>query len=196
MKIALIDNGHGYNTPGKCSPDKSVLEYAYVRKITKGIYDRLTAEGYKCILIVPETYDVSLTERARRVNQYCKQYGTSNCFLISVHLNAAGGDGKWKNARNWSGWVYKGASKNSLKLANILHDCAKAEGLGIRNPMPNQKYWKANFAILRRTNCPAVLTENLFQDNKEDVKILLSPEGEQKIINLHVNAIKKYIAET
>ena len=89
-----------------------------------------------------------------------------------------------------------GASKNSLKLANILHDCAKAEGLGIRNPMPNQKYWKANFAILRRTNCPAVLTENLFQDNKEDVKILLSPEGEQKIINLHVNAIKKYIAET
>ena len=94
MKIVLIDNGHGYNTPGKCSPDKSVLEYAYVRKITKGIYDRLTAEGYKCILIVPETYDVSLTERARRVNQYCKQYGTSNCFLISVHLNAAGGDVK------------------------------------------------------------------------------------------------------
>ena len=43
MIVALIDNGHGYNTPGKCSPDKSVLEYAYVREITKRIYDKLTA---------------------------------------------------------------------------------------------------------------------------------------------------------
>ena len=27
--IALIDNGHGANTPGKCSPDKQIREYSY-----------------------------------------------------------------------------------------------------------------------------------------------------------------------
>ena len=37
--------------------------------------------------------------------------------------------------------------------------------------------------LMRRNclNCPAVLTENMFQDNKEDVKFLLSDEGKEKI---------------
>jgi len=32
MKI-LIDNGHGSNTPGKCSPDGRLREYSYTREI-------------------------------------------------------------------------------------------------------------------------------------------------------------------
>jgi N-acetylmuramoyl-L-alanine amidase len=43
------------------------------------------------------------------------------------------------------------------------------------------------------TNCPAVLTENLFMDNKEDVKLLLSEEGKNKIVNLHVKGILTYL---
>lgn len=31
--IILIDNGHGANTPGKCSPDKQIREYSYAREI-------------------------------------------------------------------------------------------------------------------------------------------------------------------
>ena len=31
--IIIIDNGHGINTPGKCSPDKSLLEWKYTREI-------------------------------------------------------------------------------------------------------------------------------------------------------------------
>ena len=46
-----------------------------------------------------------------------------------------------------------------------------------------------------RHNCPAVLTENLFQDNREDVAILQSEEGRQRIVELHVEAIKNYINE-
>ena len=47
--------------------------------------------------------------------------------------------------------------------------------------------------ILKHTVCPAVLTENLFQDNKEDVDYLLSEKGKQTIVNLHVDGIIKYI---
>jgi N-acetylmuramoyl-L-alanine amidase len=43
--------------------------------------------------------------------------------------------------------------------------------------------------VLRNTWCPAVLTENLFQDNKEDVDFLLSDEGRQAIVDLHVRTI-------
>ena len=42
---------------------------------------------------------------------------------------------------------------------------------------------------------PSVLTENLFMDNKEDVKFLLSEEGKKQIIDLHVQGIKKYIEQ-
>ena len=38
MKI-LIDNGHGENTPGKCSPDGRLKEWAYTREIA----DRVVA---------------------------------------------------------------------------------------------------------------------------------------------------------
>ena len=47
--------------------------------------------------------------------------------------------------------------------------------------------------ILKHTICPAVLTENLFQDNREDVDILLSPEGKKAITDLHVKGIMRFI---
>ena len=33
----LIDNGHGNDTPGKCSPDKRILEYKYNREIAQEV---------------------------------------------------------------------------------------------------------------------------------------------------------------
>ena len=47
--------------------------------------------------------------------------------------------------------------------------------------------------ILKHTLCPAVLTENLFQDNKEDVEFLLSDEGKQTIVDIHVEGIEKLV---
>jgi N-acetylmuramoyl-L-alanine amidase len=48
-----------------------------------------------------------------------KKYKTAgyDCVFISIHINAAGGDGKWHNATGWSGWVAKKSSSNSKKLA-------------------------------------------------------------------------------
>ena len=40
---------------------------------------------------------------------------------------------------------------------------------------------------------PAVLTENLFMDNIEDCKTLLSDEGKKKCRDIHVKGIKKYM---
>ena len=38
-----------------------------------------------------------------------------------------------------------------------------------------------------------MLTENLFQDNKEDVDLLLSGEGKERVTSVHVNAIVEFI---
>ena len=53
--------------------------------------------------------------------------------------------------------------------------------------------WEENFYILKHTLCPAVLTENFFQDNKEDVSYLLSLEGRNAIVKIHVEGIMNYI---
>lgn len=191
MKI-LLDNGHGYDTKGKRSPDGRLREYAWAREIAKRIESELRKRGLDVQRIVTEERDISLTERVRRVNNICKQVGAGNVCLVSVHVNAAGSGG-WRTARGWSGWVFTRSSANSKRLAQLLYAEAERRGLQGNRSVPKEKYWTANFYILRYTNCPAVLTENLFQDNKEDVDYLLSEEGKQAITDLHVQAILKYI---
>lgn len=52
---------------------------------------------------------------------------------------------------------------------------------------------EVDFYILRHTSSPAVLTENLFMDNPADCAFLLSPEGQQSLVNLHVDGICAYL---
>ena len=78
-------------------------------------------------------------------------------------------------------------------LADCLFDSAKVHGLKMRQPMPTQKYWPQSLYVLNNTKCPAILTENLFQDNADDVSFLLSDEGKHVIERLHVEGIINYI---
>ena len=43
--IICLDNGHGVNTPGKCSPDKRLKEYQYAREIVKRLESKLKENG-------------------------------------------------------------------------------------------------------------------------------------------------------
>lgn len=193
MKI-LIDNGHGRNTPGKCSPDGRLHEYAYARLIAQRVVSALRTKGYDAQRIVTEEDDVSLRERCRRVNEICKKVGSKNVLLVSIHNNAAGADGKWKQAQGWSAHVSLNSSITSKTFARSLIKAAEAEGLKIRKYSNTQPFWPQNLAICRETNCPAVLTENLFQDNEEDVAYLLSEEGKRTITNIHVNGIIDFMS--
>lgn len=192
MRI-LLDNGHGENTRGKHSPDKRVKEWAYTREVVHDIAECLGKMGHDVYLVTPEDRDIPLAERVRRVNAQCKLYGAKNCLLISVHLDAAGTDGKWQDARGFSSHISKNASNNSKRLAKLLWDEAIENGLEGNRCVPSEGYRVKNLAICRDTNCPAVLTENLFQDNKEDVETLLSMKGKNDIVRTHVNGILKYI---
>ena len=190
--IVLIDNGHGKNTPGKCSPDKRLREYKYCREIAEAVCQSLTAQGYQAKRIVTEETDVPLSTRCKRVNAVCEAMGAKNILLVSIHNNASG-NGSWKGASGWSGWVYSKGSERSRQLAQSLYAAAAKRGLQGNRSVPAEKYWTANFYILKDTNCAAVLTENLFQDNKDDVDYLLSDEGRKAIVDLHVEGIVNFI---
>ena len=191
--ICILDAGHGIDTLGKRSPDGVLREYKYCREIAAEVVKRLKTMGYNAQLLVTEENDISLGTRCKRVNGICKHFGTSNVLLVSIHLNAKGNGSAWMDARGWQACVSLNSSAKSKQLASYLFDAAQAQGLKMRSPKAGQKWWAQNLAICRDTNCPAVLTENLFQDNLSDVEFLLSDKGREAIINLHVNGIINYI---
>lgn len=196
MKI-LVDNGHGVSTPGKRSPDGRLREYRYTRDIAYETVMRLRAEGYNADLVVPEEADISLGERCNRINTWCDRLGTKNVMLVSIHNNAAGDGSKWMSARGWEAWTSKGQTAGD-RLAECLYDAAGKhlpKGTKIRTDTSDgDRDKEENFTILHRSKCAACLTENLFQDNREDVDYLLD-EGREAIVRLHVDGIKSYIAK-
>lgn len=190
MNIVCLDNGHGIEVQGKSSPDGRFKEYAYTRKMAKALKEELEKIGIQVYMITPEENDIPINTRVKRVNSYGSKYDNKIC--ISLHNNAAGNGSKWMNARGFSTHIAKNASSNSKKLANCIFDVAKELNIKVRQYSQSQKYWVQDLGICRDTKCPAVLTESLFQDNKEDVAYLESEEGFKTIIKLHVEGIKRY----
>ena len=193
--VVIIDNGHGKNTPGKCAPDKSLFEWQWTREIAAMLCMRLYGiNTIQTVILVPEEHDVSLKERVRRVNTivHDAKIAGKEVLLISIHINAAG-HGTWKTASGWSVWVANNASDKSKQFAQIAYNEALSLGLKGNRVVPKEQYWSSNFYILKNTLCPAVLTENMFMDNQEDVQFLNSEKGKEMIVKLHYNAILKYI---
>lgn len=190
-RIVILDNGHGINTPGKYSPDESLKEYKWNREFVDKLIPLLENEGYTVFKIVTEDKDISLSERANRANKIITKYGAGNCVFISVHVNAAG-NGDWMNATGWEVYSTKGKT-NSDKLAECLCNACLEENVKLRKDMSDgDKDKESNFTVIYKTNCPAVLTENLFMDSKTDLEILKSEEGVQKLLNIHVKGINGF----
>ena len=190
--IVLLDNGHGADTPGKHSPDGRLREWAWTRDMVRRIVDRLREEGIDARTLVPEEHDLPLAQRVHRVNNLCRLHGARNVVLVSVHNNASGSDGLWHTPSGFLPFVSPNASAASRRLAALLYAEAQRLNLtGNRAPCPTG-YVESNLYLCRHTLCPAVLTENLFQDNRADVEFLLSSQGRQTICDLHVSAIKNF----
>lgn len=205
--IILVDNGHGYNTNGKASPildfeipsqfvyKNRFREALYNRVIAKELVNKLKDNGYDARLVVKEDIDVSLSERVRRINTICNREGASNVILISIHSNAAGNGTSFLNANGWEAYTTRGVTKSD-KLAEYLYKRAEKN-------FPNRKIrtdWtdgdldkEADFYIIKKTKCPAVLTENFFYDNKDDLKYLTSKEGVEAVVKTHYEGIMDYI---
>jgi len=195
MKI-LIDNGHGSDTPGKRSPDGRFLEWKYNREIAARVISELTALGLDAELLVPEETDIPLAERCRRVNAHCKSLGNSEVILISIHCNAAGNGSKWMNARGWSVYTSKGNTAAD-RLADCLCNAAIKyfKELRIRTDYSDgDPDFEENFYILRHTLCPAVLVENFFYDNQEDLRFLESEEGKVLITVVIEKGVNEFLS--
>lgn len=189
--IIILDNGHGNNTEGKRSPiwkdGTQLFEYEFNRDIVKRIKNKLDKNNIQSFILVPELEDISLSERCKRVNKFCKE--NKNCILISIHANAFNG-----TANGWECYTSIGDTKAD-KYASILYEEAKIyfKDKNIRTDYSdNDPDKESSFYILKHTICPAILIENFFMDNESDCKYILSEEGRDNISNMIVSAILKF----
>lgn len=200
MITIILGTAHQKSILGKGSPDGKFREYKYSREICKAVSEILKDMGYQVFIDI-EDDDLNLSQskelslRCRIVNELVKQY--KNCIYVSIHVNAAASDGKWHTGTGWEIYTSPGKTKAD-SLAKCIYESAKNNLTNVKlrtdfsDGDPDKE---ANLYVLNHTNCPAVLTENLFQDNKTDVDYLLSDEGIHSIIRLHVEGILKYIKD-
>ena len=113
---------------------------------------------------------------------------------MKILIDNGHGD-RWYDATGWCAYTSRG-NTGADALATALYNSAKTHLPGMRlrtdytDGDPDQE---AAFYLLRHTNCPAVLTENLFMDNPADCAFLLSEEGQQSLVDLHVDGIIAYL---
>lgn len=188
----LLDNGHGKETPGKRSPvwadGAQLFEHELNRDIVQRIARMLAHRGVTFDIIVHEHSDVPLYQRANRANHICNVNGAKNCLLVSVHANAGGGTG-------WEVWTSRGQTWADDYAEIFFKHAAQAfpEFPMRADNTDGDSDKEADFAILKKTSCPAVLTENFFMDTERDCRLLLSEEGRRRIAQMHVEAILECI---
>ena len=200
MITIIFGTAHQKSILGKGSPDGKFKEYKYSREVIKAASAILKDMGYQVFidieeddLKVPQAKELSL--RCKVVNELVKQY--KDCIYVSIHVNAAASDGKWHDATGWEIYTSVGKTKAD-ELATCLYNAAKVNfkdkkmRVDMSDGDPDKE---AHLYVLKHTNCPAVLTENFFQDNKKDVDYLLSDEGFHAIVRLHVEGILQYIKD-
>lgn len=184
----LLDNGHGQETPGKRSPvwadGSQLFEYEFNRDIVRRIARLLAHKGITFDIIVHENTDIPLYIRANRVNHICSVNGAKNCLLLSIHANAGGGTG-------WEVWTSIGQT-TADDYAEIIYKRAKTafpEWKMRADTSDGDHDKEDDFTILKKTQCPAVLTENFFMDTERDCRFIMSEAGRDRIARMHFDAI-------
>jgi len=192
--MVIIDSGHGVNTFGKISPiwgdGTQLYEYEFNRDISRRISRGLDKYNIKNNILVPEVIDLSLKVRCDRANRLYEKFPGS--FLVSIHGNAGT---KPNEGTGWEIWTSPGETESD-KIATYFYNEAKRtlKEFKIRSDyIDGDPDKESKFYILTHTNCPAVLTENLFFDNEVDCHYMMSEKGRENISTLHINAIINYL---
>jgi N-acetylmuramoyl-L-alanine amidase len=173
VRIAL-DAGHGGKDSGAVG--NGLREKDLTLNIVKKIGDMLNDyEGVEVIYTRTDDRYLSLEERAKIANK------AGADFFLSIHINAGGGTG-------FESYVYNGnISAKTVAYQNVIH----AEIMKAIGNVRDRGKKRANFAVLRETKMPAILTENLFIDNPNDAVKLKSEQFLLQVAHGHVQGIVK-----
>lgn len=207
--LIILGTAHLGTTPGKQSPDGKFKEAVWSREFVTDLKPILEDYGLKVMIDWPElmmkketTTSQELAKRVEIVNTEVEKRKGQNVYYISTHVNAAGNQGKWLGARGWSVYTSPGRTLSDM-LAEFLWISAHKNlrhyknfgkwGKGqkpVREDMTDGDHdLEERLYVLTKTKCPAVLVENMFQDNRDDVSYLTSDIGFHELSRTYVEGI-------
>ena len=174
MVRIVLDAGHGGTDSGAVG--NGLREKDLTLNIVKKIGNLLNDyEGVEVHYTRTDDRFLELSERAAIANKLNADY------FISVHINAGGGTG-------FESYIYNGnVSSATIAYQNVIH----AEIMKAIGNVTDRGKKRANYAVLRETKMPAILTENLFIDNANDAAKLKSEQFLQQVAYGHVQGIVK-----
>lgn len=176
MVKIFIDPGHGGTDPGAVG--NGLREKDLTLAISKKIESILKNEYQGVTTKLSRTVDqtLSLKQRTDMANSWKADY------LVSVHINAGGGQGYETFSYNGS---YNAKAATNQKR-NVIHDeIIKATGFKDRGKK------ESNLHMVRESSMPACLTESGFIDNASDAKLLKQSSFLDKVARGHVNGLAK-----
>lgn len=203
--VPIIDAGHGgiingvYQTAPKKMyefEDSGLIVYEGVinRKIARKLINLLDANNINSFDISAYSEeDIPLSRRVEMINSI--YLGHPNTYLLSIHSNTASAKGKGKGtkATGFEIWTSEGETRSDT-LATIGYNKYKElfPNFRFRQDMSDGDPDKeAPFYILRKSNCPAFLVENLFYDNSEEAKLLIQDNFQNAIAHCLFEIVKE-----
>lgn len=189
----LLDPGHGgvdhkgeYTTaPAKMWRfDDGLVIYEGVinRIITRKLTAKLKASEIDYFVVADDIIDTPLEQRVKVADDIFKK--DKRCIYLSIHSNSGKGQGI-------EVFTSPGQTKSDVIAHYIINQYAKQlSKFHIRKDDSDGDWDKeADFYVLRKTDCPAVLVENLFFDNRSEAEYLLSDAGQEAIAECLFQAI-------
>lgn len=185
IKNIVLDFGHGgLDSQGRytTAPNKMFVhangEAAYEgvlnRQIGGHVYTCLRSHkefNVVCTVKEDDPRDISLSQRVRVANKF----DPKETIFVSIHCNAS----KYHNASGFELFTTKGLTKSDSlaeEIANAVEHIYEDVGLRLRYDFSDKdKDKEADFYVLRKTKCPAVLLECGFFDNRKDFDLLKDP---------------------
>jgi N-acetylmuramoyl-L-alanine amidase len=175
MRI-VIDPGHGGKDPGAIG-QKGTKEKDITLKVAITVASLLQQAGIATKLTRTSDVFVELDDRAKIANSFGANY------FVSIHCNSATD----RSARGIETYCYQFGGDGEKLAQSIQDELIKATGLTDRGVKA------ANFAVLRETKMPAVLTELAFISNPEEEKLLADTEFQDKCAMAIAKGIGKVI---
>jgi len=178
-----IDPGHGGSDPGASA--NGVTEQPWNLEVAKKVQAKLKSLGHTVKMSRTSNTYVGLTARANDANNWGAD------IFLSIHFNSA-----TPAAHGYEDFIYNGSgtSSNSFKLQDSIHNAVKS--ILDNYDLGNRGQKRANFAVIRETNMPAVLVEAAFCTNWNDAQVLKNPQFKEDFATQLANGINKYAGNT
>ena len=189
-KTVCLDPGHGVESPGKCSPDKSYYEHEFALDMGKRIKAHLERCGINVVLTRADEH--CPTGKAD-TNDLLKRVAISDAagadLFVSLHSNASGNE--WSNASGLMIYTSAGpetASRNVAAKA-VLSRMTEA-GVELRgSPLVHD----IGLVVTRKTAAPAMLIEYGFHTNRTEVGLLKKSSYRAKLADATAKGVCDFL---